>query len=224
VPDAPNQSITKTANSILCYVTDRRTLPLASPDSREAQLVENIRTAIAAGIDWIQIRENDLQTRPLLNLVTAAVAASRASSAASRVRVIVNDRLDIALAAGASGVHLGESSVPVGPLRELRRPPDFVVGASCHSRESAVEAEKNGADYVIFGPVFATPTKAHFGPPQGLLRLAHVCQSVRVPVLAIGGITPETFASCVEAGAAGVAAIRLFQAAGDLAAVVRALR
>ena len=103
-------------------------------------------------------------------------------------------------------------------------PEGFLVGRSCHSAEEALEAERGGADYVYFGPVYATPSKARFGPPQGLDALAAVCGRVRIPVVAIGGITLENSAACLAAGAAGVAAIRLFQEAADLAAVVRALK
>jgi thiamine-phosphate pyrophosphorylase len=98
------------------------------------------------------------------------------------------------------------------------------VGKSCHSLESAIAAERDGADYVFFGPVFATPAKAAFGAPQGLDRLAEVCRSVQIPVLAIGGITETNFAQCLESGAAGIAAIRLFQDALDPAAIIMTLR
>jgi thiamine-phosphate pyrophosphorylase len=92
------------------------------------------------------------------------------------------------------------------------------VGASCHSLEAAEQAAADGADYLFFGPVFATPSKQAFGPPQGLLRLERVCRAVSLPVLAIGGITPQNAGACLHAGAAGVAAIRLFQQAPELVA------
>ncbi len=130
------------------------------------------------------------------------------------VRILVNDRLDVALAAGAAGVHLGENSVPLEVLAEWRRAAgrlDFLIGVSCHSRESALAAERGGANYVFFGPVFATPSKAAYGAPQGIERLREVCTAVEIPVLAIGGIDLKNMDACVEAGAAGVAAIRMFQ-------------
>ena len=203
------------AKPILCYVTDRMALA--------GDLLDVIRRAINAGVDWIQIREKDLPTRPLAELVRDSVAAARDSSA----RILVNDRLDVALAAGAAGVHLGEQSLPVAEVARWRRssgPPGFLVGASRHSRAAAVEAERHGANYIIFGPVFATASKAAYGPPQGLERLAEVCQSVRIPVLAIGGITLTNAAACFAAGAAGLAAIRLFQESPDLAQVIAQLR
>ena len=101
---------------------------------------------------------------------------------------------------------------------------DFLVGVSCHSLESATAAAAGRADYLFFGPVFATPSKAAFGEPQGVKRLAEVCRSVPIPVLAIGGISLENAATCFTAGAAGIAAIRLFQDALDPVATVEALR
>jgi len=135
--------------------------------------------------------------------------------------VIVNDRLDVALAAGAAGVHLGGGSMPAGEVvrwcRGGNAPAEFLVGVSCHSFEETREAEAAGANYAYFGPVFETPSKTPFGPPQGIARLAEVCRSVRLPVIAIGGVNEENGAECLRAGATGVAAIRLFQEARDAA-------
>ena len=188
-------------------------------------LHDSIRRAAAAGAGWIQIREKDLDSRSLVELVRFAIAETRETS----VRVLVNDRLDVALAANAAGVHLGENSLPVEVVTEWRRcngRVDFLVGASCHSIESARAAERGGADYIFFGPVFATPSKAAFGAPQGTERLREVCASVRIPVLAIGGVDLENARECVAAGAAGIAAIRLFQDAknaDELAAMLSAI-
>jgi len=139
----------------------------------------------------------------------------------------VNDRLDVALAAQAGGVHLGEKSLPPEEAQRLvgslRREKDFLIGVSCHSLEAAKAAERSGAQYLFFGPLFATPSKAAYGAPQGLQRLGEVCRAVAVPVLAIGGITLENAADCLSAGASGIATIRLFQDAPDMAEVVRAL-
>jgi len=142
-------------------------------------------------------------------------------------RILVNDRLDVALATGAAGVHLGEMSLPVETVAEWRRAAgrvEFRIGASCHSVEAAREADVAGADYIFFGPVFATPSKAEFGAPQGIERLGEVCRAVRIPVLAIGGVSVENAHSCFAAGAAGVAAIRMFQESEDVSAVVSRLR
>jgi thiamine-phosphate pyrophosphorylase len=214
----------------LCYVTDRRTL--AGRTAGEA-----VRAAVAAGVDWVQIREKDLPTLELLAVVRDAVAAARGSS----TRILVNDRLDVALAAGAGGVHLGRESLPAAAVAAAFRPGPassvsadcarlkaaataFMIGVSCHSLEEAQQAERGGADYIFFGPVFATPSKAAFGPPQGLERLAHVCAAVRIPVLAIGGVTAENARECRRAGAAGIAAIRLFQQCGDWSSLASRLR
>ena len=108
-------------------------------------------------------------------------------------------------------MHLGENSLPVGEVVQAKAPvaaEEFLVGASCHSPEAAARAEREGADYIFFGPVFATPSKAAFGAPQGAARLAEVCRAVRIPVLAIGGITAKNAAACLEAGRSGIAAIR----------------
>lgn len=205
---------------VLCYVTDRRATAAAvaatevTPDvlaARTTQSLHNsIRRAAASGVSWIQIREKDLEARLLLELVRFAVAETRAAGA----RVLVNDRLDVALAANAGGVHLGENSLPLEAVTEWRRSAgraDFLIGVSCHSLESARSAARGGADYIFFGPVFATPSKAAFGPPQGIDRLREVCAAIAIPVLAIGGIRAENMQTCITAGAAGIAAIRLFQ-------------
>jgi thiamine-phosphate pyrophosphorylase len=221
--------------TILCYVTDGRALEKARPspisDSGSQNirapavyaLLETIRKAASGGIDWIQIREKDLEARTLAELVRLAVAEARETGAS----ILVNDRLDVALAAGAAGAHLGETSLPMETVAEWRRSSGrthFRIGASCHSLEAACAAERAGADYIFFGPVFATPSKAAFGAPQGIERLGEVCRALRIPVLAIGGVTIENAASCVAAGAAGVAAIRLFQESEDVSAVVKRLR
>jgi thiamine-phosphate pyrophosphorylase len=191
--------------------------PAASP------LLETIRKAAAAGVDWIQIREKGLETHTLADLVRFAVVNAHKTGTS----ILVNDRFDVALAAGAAGVHLGETSLPVETVVEWRRSfgrADILIGASCHSLEAACAAERDGADYIMFGPVFATPSKAAFGAPQGIERLGEVCRALRIPVLAIGGVTIGNAASCVAAGAAGVAAIRLFQESDDVSAVVNRLR
>jgi thiamine-phosphate pyrophosphorylase len=220
---------------ILCYVTDRRGLERAcvptpgdsiskniTTDSVQAVL-ETIGKAVAAGINWIQVREKDLGTRALIELVRLAITATRETGTS----ILVNDRLDVALAAGAAGLHLGETSLPVETVAEWRRSrgrAEFRIGASCHSLDAACAADHAGADYIFFGPVFVTPSKAVFGAPQGIERLRDVCKSVRIPVLAIGGVTGENARSCFAAGAAGVAAIRLFQESEDVSAVVTRLR
>ena len=186
-------------------------------------LRDAIPNAIAAGVDWIQIREKDLETRSLVDLGRFAVAEAGGRGAS----VFINDRLDVALTVGAAGVHLGEKSLPVKEVAEWRRSAgraDFRIGVSCHSLESARTAERARADYIFFGPVFETPSKMAFGQPQGMERLREICASVKIPVLAIGGVNLENARGCIAAGVAGIAAIRLFQDATDVAEIAARLK
>jgi thiamine-phosphate pyrophosphorylase len=204
---------------IICYVTDRKSL---ADGDVGAGVLGKIRAAIAAGVDWVQIREKDLSGRGLLGLAQGAVAAEGGA------RVIVNDRLDVALAAGAAGVHLGRESLGARDVvrwcRGGRAPADFVVGVSCHSLQDAREAEIAGAAYIFFGPVFDTPSKRGMGEPQGIARLGEICLGVKIPVLAIGGVSEENAGECIAAGAAGIAAIRMFQDARDAETLKDAVR
>jgi len=192
---------------ILCYVTDGKAPGAADPT---ANVLAQIRAAAAAGVDWVQIRERHAPARELLALAKAATDACD-----GRARVIINDRLDVALAAGAAGVHLRGTSAPAREVvrwcRAGNAPAEFLIGVSCHSVAEAREAESAGASYLFFGPVFETPSKKSFGAPQGIARLAEVCRSVRIPAIAIGGVNEENAAQCLRAGAAGIAAIRMFQ-------------
>jgi thiamine-phosphate pyrophosphorylase len=217
---------------IVCYVTDRASL--VHPDTRSVSaaanlldpLLHRIASVSAAGIDWIQLREKDLSGSHCSGLVRAALAACTADQ-----RILVNDRLDVALTERAHGVHLGENSLAISDAQRLignfapENPSrQFIAGVSCHSLSSALAAAAAGADYIFFGPIFATPSKQKFGEPQGLAKLSAVCGEVGIPVLAIGGITPENTALCLAAGAAGIAAIRMFQEAEDLPRLINALR
>src|SRR5260370_22746296 len=136
--------------------------------------------------------------------------------------------MDVAIWQGGGGVHLGENSLPLVEVKRLvenrGNRKDFLIGVSCHSLEAARAAASGGANYLFFGPVFATPSKAAFGAPQGLERLAAVCRAVSVPVLAIGGVTVENAITCLMAGAFAIAAIRMFQDAGNISSVVASLR
>ncbi len=194
------------------FITDRKALGLG-------ELLPRIAAAARAGVNVVQIREKDLPARGLVELTRGALEAARGTA----TRIIVNDRLDVALGLGAAGVHLGRESLPV---REARRiaPAGFWVGASCHSLEEALEAETEGADYLLLGPIYSTPSKVRFGPPLGLEKLREVAGRVRIPVLALGGLTVERARECRAAGAAGIAAIRLFQEATSLEELVRGLR
>ena len=206
---------------LLCYVTDRSFLPSSSPCE---SLLEKIAAASSAGVDLIQLREKDLSANSLAALARSALHLH------PQPRLLINDCLDVALSTRSAGVHLSEQSLPVAEARRVingaahKQPELFLVGVSCHSLEAVLVAASAGADYVFFGPVFDTPSKAAFGPPQSLARLAEVCRSVSIPVFAIGGITLENASSCMNAGASGLAAIRLFQDSRDFPALVRTLR
>lgn len=205
---------------ILCYVTDRKSLPLTAGADPAHALLECIEHAARAGVHWIQLREKDLDAKPLFELTGQAIAACASASPATgkQTIVLINDRLDIACAGRAAGVHLGEHSIPAGDITRWRSRAgrtEFLVGVSCHSLETAKQAADTGADYLFFGPVFTTPSKESFGAPQGLQKLKAVCRAIALPVLAIGGITSRNAGECLAAGAAGIAAIRLFQQAPD---------
>jgi len=221
----------KASRPTLCYVTDRRSLPLSTSADADSLLLDSIGNAAAAGVDWIQLREKDYSGKEWARLVRESL--ERVRRLGRKTRVLVNDRLDVALACAAGGVHLSENGLPVAEARRLRDDyfaerhlaRDFLIGLSCHSLGAALGAARAGADYIYFSPIFFTPSKAYYGPPQGLERLERVCASVDIPVMAIGGITKENAFDCYRAGASGVAAIRLFQDPDlALADVVRALR
>jgi thiamine-phosphate pyrophosphorylase len=207
---------------IVCLVTDRRRAvgDAGSIHAVTARLTALAREAAAACVDIIQVRERDLETRALVDLVGAIIEATRGSS----TRVVVNDRLDVGLVCGAAGVHLRSDSVAAATVRR-HAPPGFLIGRSVHDPDEA-RLQVSGADYLIAGTVFPSASKPMSDRMLGLEGLAAVVRAVSVPVCAIGGIDQARVAQVGATGAAGVAGIGLFLQSAmpmkDLMATIRA--
>lgn len=196
---------------ILCLITDRTACLRRSLESVVSE-------AVAAGVTLVQLREKSLPARELFELGSRLLTVTRAAGAA----LIVNDRVDVALALGAEGVHLGSGSLPVAEARRLVGD-RMLVGVSVHSLERAERAEREGADYLVLGTIFET--QSHPGVrPAGPDLVHQVASAVALPVIAIGGIKPENAAHVMAAGAAGVAVITAIQSAEDVSGATRALR
>lgn len=217
---------------LLYYITDRTQLA-GDESARRRLLLAKIAEAAGLGVDFIQLREKDLPVCELESLARTAVAVVReqkppALGLGKRTRILINSRVDVAIAAGADGVHLRSDDISPGDVRKIwgrnaaagmRSQP--WIGVSCHTLSEVAQARSAGANFAVFAPVFEkreTPGT----PPSGLGALAKACLE-KIPVIALGGITLENASSCREAGAAGIAGIRLFQQ-GDIAAVVAKLR
>jgi thiamine-phosphate pyrophosphorylase len=202
--------LSPTSRPLICLVTDRRVLADSGGDEILAvnQLLDVIADCAAAGVDLVQIREPGLSDRCLLDLVRAAMDCTRATAA----RVLVNDRPDVALAAGAAGVHLKDDERDAARVRALG-PRGWIVGRSVHDVAAARRAEESGAvDYLVAGTVFRSASKPG-RPPLGLEALRDIARACTRPVLAIGGVGLDEGAAVAAAGAAGVAGIRLFEVA-----------
>jgi thiamine-phosphate pyrophosphorylase len=188
---------------VRCYITDRK---LLAPGMT---LVNAIARAMGNGANWIQIREKDLSSRALYEVTVQAVAMA----APMGIKILVNSRLDIALAAGAAGVHLPGGSPSPKNWRAIA-PPGFLIGTSCHTLAELRAAQDEGADYAVFGPVFPPRSKVSDLAPRGLVGLERAVRAVNIPILALGGVTHDNAEECTAAGAAGVAAISFFQDGG----------
>lgn len=191
---------------LLYYITDRREFP-GNAETQRQSLLAKIAECAAARVDYIQLREKDLTTRELHPLAEEAMARIPAGSP---TRVLINSRIDVALAVGAHGVHLPSSGLRANDARAIfekagRR--DAIVAVSTHSVEEVLEAREQRADFVVFGPVFEKDSQP---ASDGLRQLADACR-ISIPVFALGGVTQENARLCLTAGAAGIAGIRLFQ-------------
>ncbi len=185
------------------YITDRHQLPTGSINA----LSSTVRRVISRGVDFVQLREKDLADCDLLRLTQDAVKYACGTSC----KILVNGRFDVAVAGGADGIHLPSTGLEVADLKPLL-PRDFIVGVSVHSLLEARRAAKGGADYVLLGPVFLTPSKMRYGEPLGISRFRKICAALSLPVFGLGGIRPELIRSVMNAGASGIAGISLFQA------------
>ncbi|OGK97605.1 MAG: thiamine-phosphate diphosphorylase [Candidatus Rokubacteria bacterium RIFCSPLOWO2_02_FULL_73_56] len=180
----------------------RLTLVSDRTQTRGRELVTVVGDCLGAGLRAVQVREKDLGAADLAFLCRRI----RVLTLDAQALLIVNDRLDVALAVGADGVQRTSTSLDVEDIRRVAGPA-LRVGASVHSLPEALDAEAKGADFLVFGPIYETPSKRPYGPPQGLDRLAKLAAGVRRPVVAIGGITPARVRDVRLAGAFGVAAI-----------------
>jgi thiamine-phosphate pyrophosphorylase len=207
----------------LYYITDRRQFP-GDRHEREQRLLAKIAECAAAGVEYIQLREKDLEVRALEELARKAMEAI----GGSRTRLLINSRTDVALVCGAQGVHLPANDLAASEVRSIfarAGKSDPVIGVSAHSASEVALAEAHGASFAVFGPVYE---KSGTTNRDGLARLRRICHRTeaaqpRMPVWAIGGVTLDNAQQCAEEGAAGIAAIRLFQQ-GDVHAIVKKLR
>jgi len=198
---------------IIYLITRGATSEPTTPDSPEfKEILEQVSAAAAAGIDLIQLREKRLSARALFELAREAMSLTRGTA----TRVLVNDRADIATGAGAHGVHLTKLSIDAATIRRTFAS-EFLIGVSTHSVAEARMAKDSGADFIVFGPVFDTSSKREYGTPVGVEELSCVTRELtNFPVLALGGITMENLALCLNAGARGIAGISLFSQPHDL--------
>lgn len=206
---------------IIYLITSGATTVQTTPASEEfADVLKLVAAAVAADVSHLQIREKNLNARVLFELTTQAAELTRRG----QTRLLVNDRADIAKAAGADGVHLTTRSLNAAVVRRTFGP-DFVIGVSTHSVDEARVAREAKADFAVWGPVFATASKRPYGDPQGTEQLRTVAQELTpFPIVALAGVTVSNVSDCFHAGASGIAGIRLFRNPESLAETVKRIR
>jgi thiamine-phosphate pyrophosphorylase len=195
----------------LLLVTDRH-------QTNGRPLVSLLQRVLTAGAPAIQLRERDLSARELVTLAREAQAVT----ASRRSQLFINDRIDVALALEGVGVHLRGNSLPVSVARQLLGA-QCLLGVSVHAVEEALSAQSQGADYIVLGPIYETPSKQMFGPPLGIHTLEKACRLVRIPIIGIGGVTAARAREMRRAGAFGVAVITAVLGAADVASATREL-
>jgi thiamine-phosphate pyrophosphorylase len=200
-------------NDLRLYLCTDRILSLGRP------ITGAVEQAIAGGVTMVQLREKDASSREFYEIAVSVTAITRAH----HIPLIINDRLDIALAAGAEGLHIGQSDLP---LKEARRIAgnDLIIGVSTHNAEEARKAEAEGADYIGAGAIYPTGSKADAGNAIGVEALAAICAAVKIPVVGIGGIGPLNAAGVMGAGAAGIAVISAILSQENIEKAARNLR
>jgi thiamine-phosphate pyrophosphorylase len=197
--------------SRLFLVTDRH-------QTNGRPLVPLLQQVLTAGVPAIQLRERDLSAKELVTLAREV----QAMMASHRSQLLINDRIDVALALEGVGVHLRSNSLPVSVARQLLGA-QRLLGISVHAVEEAVQVESQGVDYIVLGPIYETPTKQMFGPPLGIQTLEKACRLVRIPIIGIGGVTAARVREMRCAGAFGVAVITAVLGAVNVESAVREL-
>jgi thiamine-phosphate pyrophosphorylase len=198
-------------SSRLLLVTDRH-------QTKGRPLVSLLQRVLATGASAVQLRERDLSARELVKLTREVQAVTVSCSS----QLLINDRIDVALALEGVGVHLRSNSLPPSVARRLLGP-QRLMGISVHSVEEAIQAESQGADYIVLGPIYETPSKQMFGPPLGVQTLEKACGLIRIPIIGIGGVTAVRAREMRRAGAFGVAVITAILGADDIESATREL-
>ncbi|OGW13998.1 MAG: thiamine-phosphate diphosphorylase [Nitrospirae bacterium GWA2_42_11] len=168
----------------------------------QKDLISSVRRSIDGGVKAVQLRGKNLPAREILRIGERL----RLLTSEYSVKLFINDRIDVAMILGADGVHLGQNGLPVGIVRKILGD-SLIIGVSTHSLKEAKDAERGGADFITFGPIFATPSKVVYGPPVGLRRLVNLTGRIKIPVFAIGGINMDRIQDVMKKGANGVAVI-----------------